>query len=63
MVIILETYIFHPSEETLETKRLLLRPMLATDIDALHVIFTDPKVMASFGGEVFRREQMEQILK
>jgi [ribosomal protein S5]-alanine N-acetyltransferase len=63
MVIILETYLFRPSEETLETKRLLLRPMLATDIDALHVIFTDPKVMASFGAEVFRREQMEGWLQ
>ena len=44
---------------TLETTRLILRPMLAADIDALHLIFTDPKVMASFGGELFDRVQME----
>jgi RimJ/RimL family protein N-acetyltransferase len=43
----------------LETKRLILHPMSATDINALHLIFTDPKVMASFGGELFNREQMK----
>jgi len=48
---------------SLETKRLILRPMLATDIDALHLIFTDPKVMASFGGELLSREQMERWLQ
>jgi RimJ/RimL family protein N-acetyltransferase len=37
--------------------------MLATDIDALFLIFTDPKVMASFGGEIFSRAQMESWLK
>ena len=37
--------------------------MLETDIDALHLIFTDPKVMASFGGELFTREQMVYWLK
>ena len=42
----------------LETERLCLRPMLETDIYALHLIFTDPKVMASFGGELFSRAQM-----
>lgn len=47
----------------LETKRLILRPMLATDIDALHLIFTDPKVMASFGDESFTREQMQHWLQ
>ena len=47
----------------LETKRLLLRPMRTTDIDALHHIFSDPKVMASFGGELFSREQMERWLQ
>ncbi len=47
----------------LETERLILRPMLATDIDALLLIFTDPKVMASFGGELFNREQMERWLQ
>lgn len=47
----------------IETKRLLLRPMLKTDIDALYLIFTDPKVMASFGGDLFSREQMERWLQ
>jgi RimJ/RimL family protein N-acetyltransferase len=27
---------------TLETERLLLRPMQVSDIDAMHLIFTDP---------------------
>jgi RimJ/RimL family protein N-acetyltransferase len=36
--------------------------MLAADLDDLHLIFTDPKVMASFGGEVLTREQMQRWL-
>jgi 16S rRNA (cytosine1402-N4)-methyltransferase len=63
MVIAMETYTFLPLENALETKRLFLRPMLATDLDALLLIFTDPKVMASFGGELLSREQMEHWLK
>jgi [ribosomal protein S5]-alanine N-acetyltransferase len=59
----LESSKFHSFEGFLEAKRLILRPMLATDGDALHLIFTDPKVMASFGGELFSREQMERWLK
>lgn len=47
----------------LETKRLFLRPMLATDLDDLFLIFTDPKVMASFDGELFNREQMKGWLQ
>ena len=43
----------------LETPRLLLRPMVASDLDALLLIFTDPRVMASFGVELFNREQMQ----
>ena len=50
------------SNTQLETKRLVLRPMLETDIDALHLIFTDPKVMASFGGELLSRAEMERWL-
>ncbi len=46
----------------LETERLCLRPMLETDIDALHLIFTDPKVMASFGGDLLNRDQMQRWL-
>jgi len=57
------TYTFHPLENTLETERLFLHPMVATDLDALHLIFTDPKVMASFGDELFSREQMERWLQ
>lgn len=48
---------------TLETKRLVLRPMLAADFDALHLIFTDPKVMASFGSGSLSHEQMEGWLQ
>jgi len=62
MVTGMDSYIFHPLESTLETQRLILRPMLATDIDALHLIFKDPKVMASFGGELLNSEQMERWL-
>jgi len=43
----------------LETVRLYLRPMRVDDFEALYEIFTDPKVMASFGGELFIREQMQ----
>jgi ribosomal-protein-alanine N-acetyltransferase len=58
MVTGMGSYLFHPFDSTLETERLLLRPMQATDINALHLIFTDHKVMASFGGELFSRDQM-----
>src|SRR5688500_14443686 len=44
----------------IETDRLLLRPMRAEDADDLLRIFADPKVMASFGGILFDRPQMEQ---
>jgi len=37
--------------------------MLATDIDALLLIFTDPKVMAAFNHPPFTRAQMERWLK
>jgi RimJ/RimL family protein N-acetyltransferase len=33
--------------------------MQADDFDALLEIFTDPRVMASFGGELFTRAQMQ----
>ena len=47
----------------LETKRLILRPMLETDIEELHLIFSDPKVMASFDHDPFTREQMARWLQ
>jgi RimJ/RimL family protein N-acetyltransferase len=50
-------------EATLETPRLILRTMLATDLDALHLVFIDPKVMASFGVGLFSREQMQRWLQ
>jgi ribosomal-protein-alanine N-acetyltransferase len=50
-------------EGRLETERLLLGPMLATDFDALHLIFTDLKVMAAFNHPPFNREQMERWLQ
>lgn len=43
----------------LETKRLILRPMLETDLDALLRIFTDVRVMAAFNHPPFTREQMQ----
>jgi [ribosomal protein S5]-alanine N-acetyltransferase len=47
----------------LETARLILRPMLETDIDALLRIFTDVKVMAAFNHDPFTREQMARWLQ
>ena len=47
----------------LETKRLVLRPMLETDLDALLLIFTDPRVMASFNHPPFTNEQMQRWLQ
>jgi ribosomal-protein-alanine N-acetyltransferase len=43
----------------IETDRLILRTMRAEDVDDLLVIFSDPKVMASFGGQLFDRTMME----
>ena len=47
----------------LETEHLILRPMLESDYEALYLIFTDPKVMASFGVDPFTREQMQHWLQ
>ena len=47
----------------LETKRLLLRPMLPSDFDALLLIFTDPKVMDAFKHPPFTHEQMQRWLQ
>lgn len=47
----------------LETERLILRPMLESDIDALHLIFTDLKVMAAFHHEPLTRAQMQRWLQ
>ncbi len=49
--------------DTLETKRLTLRPMGITDIDGMLGIFTDPQVMASFGVPLFNREQVEEWVR
>jgi ribosomal-protein-alanine N-acetyltransferase len=50
-------------EPTLETARLHLRLMQASDIDQLLQIFADPKVMASFAGAPFNRDQMERWIQ
>lgn len=52
-----------PSNLILETPRLLLRPMRPDDLDALLIIFTDTRVMASFGVEPFNRQQMGRWLQ
>jgi ribosomal-protein-alanine N-acetyltransferase len=44
----------------IETKRLVLRPMLGSDFDVLLLIFTDPKVMAAFDHPPFTHEQMNR---
>ena len=51
-----------PALTTIETARLQLRPMRGDDFDALLQIFTDPKVMAAFGGELFTPAQMHDWL-
>ncbi len=48
---------------SIETDRLVLRSMQPSDLDALLLIFTDPRVMASFGGELFSRDQMQHWLQ
>lgn len=47
----------------LETPRLVLRRMEATDFDALLSIFTDPRVMAAFDSEPFDHSQMTHWLQ
>ena len=47
----------------IETKRLVLRPMLESDFNALLLIFTDPKVMAAFDHPPFTHEQMNRWMK
>lgn len=51
------------TEVKIETQRLVLRSMQPADIDGLLLIFTDPKVMASFGVDLFTREQMGRWLR
>lgn len=43
----------------IETKRLVLRRMIEDDTDQLLILFTDPRVMASFDGLLFDRTKME----
>jgi [ribosomal protein S5]-alanine N-acetyltransferase len=50
-------------EMRLETERLILRPMLPSDFDALLLIFTDLKVMAAFNHPPFTLEQMQRWLQ
>ena len=42
----------------LETDRLILRKMTTQDTDDLLHIFSDPKVMQSFGGVLFGHESL-----
>lgn len=48
---------------SIETERLILRPMQADDFDAMLEIFTDPNVMASFDCDSFTHAHMEHWLK
>lgn len=52
---------FH--ETTIETARLVLRPMQVDDIDALLAIFADPIVMRAFDAAPFDRDQMTQWVR
>lgn len=51
------------SEPRLETPRLYLRLMQASDLCGLLKIFADPKVMDSFGEAPFNEEQMRHWLE
>lgn len=48
---------------TLETPRLVLRPMTEADRDALLTVFTDPHVMAAFDSAPFDTAMMERWLR
>ena len=54
---------FTKDEKYLHTRRLILRPMLETDFAELHLIFTDPQVMAAFDHDPFTPEQTQRWLK
>ena len=47
----------------IETARLLLRPMRLEDVDALLAVFGDPRVIASVGGVLFDRGDMERWVR
>ena len=47
----------------IETERLLLRSMLQEDFEGLYRVFSDARVLASFGLETFSREQMRRWLQ
>jgi ribosomal-protein-alanine N-acetyltransferase len=47
----------------IQTERLILRKMTMDDLDELLRIFSDPKVMASFGGILFDRPKMEHWIQ
>ena len=47
----------------IETKRLILRKMTIDDLDDLFLIFSDPKVMESFGGVLLDRTKMEKWIR
>jgi ribosomal-protein-alanine N-acetyltransferase len=50
----------HAPVQRLETSRLLLRPMIIADVNELLQIFSDAKVVASFGVPPFGLVEMEQ---
>jgi RimJ/RimL family protein N-acetyltransferase len=51
------------SDLQIDTTRLCLRLMQSSDLYDLLKIFGDVKVMASFGGDIFNREQMERWMQ
>ena len=48
---------------SIETPRLILRPMRAEDVDDLPAVLGDPRVMASFGEPPFDRARMERWVR
>lgn len=57
-------YAYHPSEHTLRTPRLLLRPLCEADAPALLAIYSDPEVTAFYELETMSTlEQAERALQ
>ena len=49
--------------EQLETARLLIRPLIAADLDALHAIYSDPEVMRLIPADACDREGSRKRLQ
>ncbi len=51
------------TDPSIKTQRLTLRAMSMDDVDTMHLLFTDPRVMASFDGQLFDRPMTERWVR